>query len=348
MIHNFEVKNYRGLKHLKLENLARVNLFAGKNNVGKTAVLEALSLQVSKVSLNMLVNHFIARGYINSSSKRYSKGLDQHFVFDDLDSIFNIENPSYLFIGSNISNLTIKPVFYNSDILVDGERVEKLVSSTDSNALSALQVAIEGESDFLLKRVISSAYLSSVISDAHCKFISKEINHNLAAYLFDEIALSAREDAVINGLNMVVPGIDRVAYTQSSADYRTPRIRLNKRATHLSEMGDGINRILFILLNLVNSENGYLFIDEIENGLHYTVQEKLWEIIFKLSKELNVQVFATTHSYDCIREFAEIANRTKEEDGKLIRLENRDGTIEAIAYDEEVMQSATENGIEVR
>ena len=65
-------------------------------------------------------------------------------------------------------------------------------------------------------------------------------------------------------------------------------------------MGDGINRILTIILAMVNCENGYLLIDEFENGLHYSVQEKLWEIIFYLAKRLNIQVFATTHSNDTI------------------------------------------------
>jgi AAA15 family ATPase/GTPase len=71
-------------------------------------------------------------------------------------------------------------------------------------------------------------------------------------------------------------------------------------------MGDGMNRILTIILALVNSDNGCLLIDEFENGLHYTVQENLWRIIFHLSKELNIQVFATTHSEDCIKGFQSV------------------------------------------
>ena len=71
----------------------------------------------------------------------------------------------------------------------------------------------------------------------------------------------------------------------------------------LRSMGDGINRILTIILAMVNCENGYLLIDEFENGLHYSVQEKLWEIIFYLAERLNIQVFATTHSNDAIEVF---------------------------------------------
>jgi AAA15 family ATPase/GTPase len=39
---SFTVKNFRGFEKLTIESLERVNLIAGKNNVGKTALLEAL------------------------------------------------------------------------------------------------------------------------------------------------------------------------------------------------------------------------------------------------------------------------------------------------------------------
>jgi AAA15 family ATPase/GTPase len=54
---------------------------------------------------------------------------------------------------------------------------------------------------------------------------------------------------------------------------------------------------------MVNAQDGYLLIDEFENGLHYSVQEQVWEVVFTLAKSLNVQVFATTHSSDCIKAF---------------------------------------------
>ena len=76
-------------------------------------------------------------------------------------------------------------------------------------------------------------------------------------------------------------------------------------------MGDGINRILTIILSMVNVENGYFFIDEFENGLHYSVQKDLWKMIFYLAEKLNIQVFATTHSSDCINAFQEVINDSK-------------------------------------
>ena len=114
-------------------------------------------------------------------------------------------------------------------------------------------------------------------------------------------------------------------------------------------MGDGINRILTIILALVNAENGFLLIDEFENGLHHTVQEQLWKIIFDLAGKLNVQIFATTHSEDCISGFASVLNKHNNLiEGKLIRLENRNGIIRQVEYDANELRIATVNNIETR
>jgi len=114
-------------------------------------------------------------------------------------------------------------------------------------------------------------------------------------------------------------------------------------------MGDGINRVLTIILALVNSDNGYLLIDEFENGLHYSVQSQLWNIIFNLAKILNVQVFVTTHSEDCIYGFENVLNSSIESGGgMLIRLENEDGKIKQVEFRPDELKIATNLNIETR
>ena len=115
-------------------------------------------------------------------------------------------------------------------------------------------------------------------------------------------------------------------------------------------MGDGINRILTIILAIVNCKDGYILIDEFENGLHHSVQGKLWEVIFYLSHKLNIQVFATSHSSDSVRSFAQTLKDEglPEEFGCLVRLENHNGNVIAREYDYDVLQSATEYNIETR
>jgi len=113
-------------------------------------------------------------------------------------------------------------------------------------------------------------------------------------------------------------------------------------------MGDGINRVFGIALALVQAQDGALLIDEVENGLHYTIQEDVWRAILLLAEDLRVQVFATTHSWDCIVAFQEAANRSPV-NGMLYRLEREeDGTVYAETYTEDEVAIATEQQVEVR
>ena len=103
-------------------------------------------------------------------------------------------------------------------------------------------------------------------------------------------------------------------------------------------MGDGIKRILLIALSLANAKNKILLIDEIEMGLHHTVLEKLWKLIFTYAKLWDIQVFVTTHSQDAIRTFYYVASEEEyKNEGKYFRLQkNRANKMEAVPFDLEI------------
>ena len=109
-----------------------------------------------------------------------------------------------------------------------------------------------------------------------------------------------------------------------------------------------MNRMLGIALALVNAKDGMLLIDEVDTGLHYSVLPDLWKLIFEVAHRLNVQVFATSHSWDCIQAFQQAADANKDEEGMLIRLENRKDSIRAVTFDEEELAVVAREQIEVR
>lgn len=113
-------------------------------------------------------------------------------------------------------------------------------------------------------------------------------------------------------------------------------------------MGEGMSRIFGIALALVNAKDGMLLIDEVDTGLHYSVLPDLWKLIFEVAHRLNVQVFATTHSKDCLEAFQQAAEDTTEEEGMLIRLEHRDGDVVPVMFDERKLNIAAREQIEVR
>lgn len=113
-------------------------------------------------------------------------------------------------------------------------------------------------------------------------------------------------------------------------------------------MGDGVNRILGMILSLVSARNGLLLIDEVENGVHYSVQGKLWELIFREAHRLNVQVFATTHSWDCIEAFQQAAQEDEHEEAALVRLNANEDRVSATIFSEQELSVVTRQQIEVR
>ena len=138
--------------------------------------------------------------------------------------------------------------------------------------------------------------------------------------------------------------------TPLSGRERIPVVRLvdNDEPLPLYSLGDGMLRALGISLALVNAKDGILLIDEFENGLYYTVQPDLWQFIFRVARHLNVQVFATTHSWDCIKAFQKAASAEKQTEGLLIRQVSKKGEIGVTLYDEQELTIATREHIEVR
>jgi len=173
--------------------------------------------------------------------------------------------------------------------------------------------------------------------------------------LWDNIALTALDKEVLNALRIVAPGVEGLTLVDdtSSSERIRERIPIVKIAgiderLPLGHLGDGMLRVLSIALALVNPKDGMLLIDEIENGLHYSVLPDIWRLIFTIAHQYNIQIFATTHSWDCIQAFQKASQEDTHEEGVLIRLENKNGEIGATLFDERRLDIATSEEIEVR
>ena len=113
-------------------------------------------------------------------------------------------------------------------------------------------------------------------------------------------------------------------------------------------LGEGLNRMLGLVLSIGEVKGGLLLIDEIENGLHHSVQEEVFSILLDLAKSFDVQIFATTHSNECIR----AAHRTLREYGPqelaFYRLDRVNEEVKVMSFDDEMLETATEFNMEIR
>ena len=120
------------------------------------------------------------------------------------------------------------------------------------------------------------------------------------------------------------------------------------RPVPLKSLGDGAVRLFGIALATANSRGGLLLIDEAENGIHHTVQYEFWKLVLRMAHANDVQVLATTHSWDCVRGFAYAAAESEDGEGMLVRLDRDDRGLRAVEYSKEGLLAAAEQGIEVR
>ena len=116
----------------------------------------------------------------------------------------------------------------------------------------------------------------------------------------------------------------------------------------LKSLGDGAVRIFSIALAIANSRDGFLLIDEAENGIHHSVQADFWKMVMKTSFENNVQVLATTHSWDCVVGFSRAAIEMEEAEGRMVRVDRVGDQMRIVEYTEEDLQVVTRQRIEVR
>ena len=177
------------------------------------------------------------------------------------------------------------------------------------------------------------------------------LNKDKVVAFWDDIALTDDEEWVVNSLQPVLGDqVQRIGTIGDNSNGRRVIARVRGQAfpVPLESFGDGALRLFGTALALANGRDGFLLIDEAENGIHHTVQRDFWRMVLGTANENNVQVFATTHSYDCVRGFAQAVIDCEGIDGALVRLERRDKEMWAVEYSEDDLKVVADQHIEVR
>jgi ABC-type cobalamin/Fe3+-siderophores transport system ATPase subunit len=378
ILESLEVRGFRAFNHLLIERLGRVNLIVGKNNVGKTSLLEALLLHIfqgsSEIIWKILEVHDERKRPLLSAA---GISEERHHALTDTSrrnyKLARYQAPAlrYLFYGrrdirEEIEPLVIGPIHDPERWLSvevgywspSGKQLWRVPFEERDNVddkFLALSVRTGKQKEAVYRLDNSASLLQGKPPLSNCVFVDAYgLDNDDVWEYWDAIALTNLEDDVVRALRIIAGDVERVNMVGSQQSGETlERIPVVKVVgiddpLPLRSLGEGMNRMFGIVLALVNAKDGVLLVDEVESGLHYSVQPDVWRLIFETAHRLNVQVFATTHSSDCIRAFQQAADESKEEDGILIRLENRKGKIVATEFDERRLGIATREEIEVR
>jgi predicted ATPase len=96
-------------------------------------------------------------------------------------------------------------------------------------------------------------------------------------------------------------------------------------------LSSGINKLLCLLLAIASYPKGAVVIDEIEIGFYFSRMPSVWRLLLSFAKKYDVQIFASTHSEECLKALA-VACKKQPDDAVLIRtsIEGGVSTIEQL------------------
>ncbi len=377
---SLRIQNFRTFKDLTIDRLGRVNLIVGKNNVGKTALLEALWVWAHDEYWDDLTDQLVESGSSNGRpssellQERYEAirhlihGRPASETWGEVDSNLQEPKKAHIYLGPSHGDSDTAGLYLHVATRV-GSRINWFrleAARWDPSEGGYRQVG-----ELSLQRGNPSRSMTK-LQPVEAVFVSST---SLSELEQRELWSSAVRDGKKSNVLSLLRAIDEEVKDVDSVRQPLLRGRPQGRSVQvergpleaqrfvvtredspipvpLHSLGEGMGRAMSIGLGLTGGQDGLTLIDEIENGVHYSVQPKLWRMIFETARELDVQVFATTHSFDCINAFQQAAEGSEAE-GRLISLrrserEDEEGKIVAVPYDEDTLESVAHSNIEVR
>ena len=367
---SLSITGFRGIDALTIERLGRVTLLAGKNSVGKTTVLDAVQFYAANGRCSVLPELLMNRGDVASIT--YTTGKES--LGPHLEALFH---------GRDASQGAVCSIGPNND--PDQLRAE--VISTEGASLPdfgypghfflapprAIKIVFQGKEKIfpwyfspyeMSTKMANSRRVYQYASDSFlylehnlpekiaCFSMGPErLNNDEIVAFWDVIALTDDEHRVVAALHPILGDqVERIGLITDDSFGRqvVAKFRGQPFPVPLETLGDGVLRLFGLALVLVNSRDGFLLIDEAENGIHHSIQGDFWRLVLLAAQANNVQVIATTHSFDCVRGFAQAIAECEGIEGVLVRIEREEGRLRAVEYSERNLKAAAESRIEVR
>lgn len=357
MIERIAFENFRGFKKLELVDLKPITLISGKNNAGKSSVLEGIFLFLDHLAPEVFskINKF--RGLTSP--------LDSVNLWETAFYQMNVQNP--LQISATLSGM---------QALLEYERDDTFIPPNDMNVTQEVmgQIISSAAASYTLKfryqkndymedghfivgpmgivRNMGTSAESSGSSMPFTQFINAAVissnSDSFIAEWLGKLELEGRKREIVEILKFIEPTIDDFTTIVVNGNAQI-FVKIDQQLLPLRLAGDGLNKLLFIILSIAVNPNSLLLLDEIETGFHYSMFPKLWETIAKTAYENSCQVIATTHSYECIVgavDGIEAAGRSSE--FCFYRLDKNDTGNHAYRYSNDLLQTAVATDMEVR
>lgn len=282
---SISLKSYKRFNGATLNDLRRINIFAGLNNCGKTSLLEAVEILANFNNFRSLIDIFSRRAKCRPAE------LSSDWVYRQLTD-YELEAS---FASGEVTLNSKKEIieaedqaFYIGSIDTKCSYASKDYSSTTS-IFERYPYKTAGNAKSLTRNRFSSPYSVSQL-DSFVGSYDAAVDSGLKGDVVDFIRSNI--DKTFKDIELVK---DRFVVTTQEG--------INLRRSDLSSFGDGMQRVFNICILFASANNGIVMLDEAESGIHKSLMKKFAGFIYKLSNTFNVQVFLTTHSKECIDSF---------------------------------------------
>lgn len=357
LISGLSLKGFKGFTDFAINQLSRITLLGGRNNVGKTSILEALFMFFDRLNPQMILRQFALRGVGVIPFEPQSMWAP---VFFDYNLRQNVVISIIINGERELLELSYNPRYEASSILAQnatpGFITTQIKTDQKPSSSFSLDITYENKAGKQLAHLlmgINSLELRAEkmqLSSRPATIISARNPSNIAedAQRFGQLDIIGKQESIVNFLKIIEPrlkALSSISMGDTSLIYGD--IGLSRKIP-VSYMGDGISRLLTIILAIATTKNGVVLIDECENGLHHSVMPRIWKAIGQAAREYNCQVICTTHSYECLSAAQEGLSGDLADDFSYIRID-RDGThCTAKRFDHEMLTMALKNNMEVR
>lgn len=322
MIRHLELRGFRGFRSYALSDLTRINLLVGPNNSGKTSILEAVHLLANHGAPRILFKSTHRRGealmprngHAADGEDRDPHDLSHHFHGHTLEEGASLRVESDDDLGW--IRLTIKQSQDEEPQLFDfdADRLRTFLLEIACSAHDAIQLAVNEDGSLSWDDRRRPPPSRSLPAGRPTRFLAvDDLTSKELAEMWDKVQLQGREDDVVAAMRILEPQLSSIhflAHRQFRGFGGSPGILLGLRPNMpripMGSHGDGMRRLLALSLSLVDAAKGILLADEIGTGLHWTAMEDMWRLVTESARRSSMQVFATTHSYDCMRGLASL------------------------------------------
>lgn len=348
MISSLSIKNFRCFKTVDLHDFGRFNIIVGDSGSGKTALIEAIFLPGNGAGVPIIYRG--NRGMITPGFSAAKSAYEA--MFGDLFYELSTEFPIEIKLAGSHGNLrkteisfqpiTDRPLLPPGDSKGDPitDKIFTFRTTDADNQQSIQQVNLAG-----------SINIGGQHKEANIGFFSSSGGGStqVLAQMFSQIRINNADEEIEKTMHKLFPQISNLSpeLTGGMAEIYCTVIGLPKKVP-LSLVSNGISKVLAMLLFIATHEDGVVLVDEIENGIYFKTLPKLWDAIIQLCNKLNVQLFASTHSRECMDALTSFIE-ADENKFRLIRTEdNNGGAHTARIFKGANFAAALETGTEIR